>query len=129
MLGGMGEEEVYQVTCFEEKKDAPVEEEAAGDMGDPFAMLGGMGEEEVYQVTCFEEKKDAPVEKVDIPDATRELIAQQIVRKAAKMDAGSKTNKDMDEKEKKRAEIVKKVSEAKAKQEVGERAKKEADEG
>jgi len=34
---------------------ANVEEEAAGDMDDPFAMLGGMGGEEVYKVTLIEE--------------------------------------------------------------------------
>merc|ERR1740139_1343468 len=58
----MGEEQVYKVSCFDEK-DAPVEEEeAAGDMDDPLAMLGGMGEEQVYKVSCFDEK-DAPVEE------------------------------------------------------------------
>mmetsp|Transcript_58270 Transcript_58270/g.109838 ORF Transcript_58270/g.109838 Transcript_58270/m.109838 type:complete len:1245 (+) Transcript_58270:54-3788(+) len=66
MMGGMGAEEIYQVTLLkenceeqEEVKDAEVvpdeEEEAAGDVDDPFEMMGGMGAEEVYKVTLLRE--------------------------------------------------------------------------
>merc|ERR1711936_402894 len=55
----MGEEEVYKVTLMEDKKDAAEEEEAAGDIADPFEMMGGMGEEEVYKVTLMEDKAAA----------------------------------------------------------------------
>merc|ERR1712137_52445 len=54
MLGGMGEEQVYQVTQMAEAQ----EEEEAGDVDDPLAMLGGMGEEQVYQVTQMAEAQE-----------------------------------------------------------------------
>merc|ERR1711937_699682 len=43
--------------------EAGEEEEAAGDMDDPFAMMGGMGEEEVYKVTLMSEAAE-PTEAV-----------------------------------------------------------------
>merc|ERR1712060_344674 len=42
------------------------EEEAAGDVDDPFAMMGGMGAEELYKVTAMpEEGDDAVAEQAD----------------------------------------------------------------
>merc|ERR1719271_1289209 len=46
------------------------EEEAAGDLDDPFAMMGGMGEETVYKVTLMEE---APEEKAEEEEAAGDL--------------------------------------------------------
>merc|ERR1712184_112564 len=92
MLGGMGEEQVYQVTQMAEAQeeeacdcDDPLamlggmgeeqdyqvtqmaeaqEEEEAGDIDDPLAMLGGMGEEQVYQVTQMNEANEEEAEEV-----------------------------------------------------------------
>merc|ERR1719329_1603378 len=51
-----------------------VEEEAAGDLDDPFAMMGGMGAEEVYEVKLL--KEATPEEMEQAAEKKKVLDAQ-----------------------------------------------------
>merc|ERR1719350_2460439 len=133
MMAGMGEEEVYKVTLLEDQAQAPAqeakvedpaarevqavaeaavqgekavveeEEEAAGDMDDPFAMMAGMGEEEVYKVTLLEDQAQAPAQEAQVEEpASREMksvAAEAAIQgeKAAVEEEEEKAAGDMDD--------------------------------
>merc|ERR1719468_176013 len=75
------------------------EEEAAGDVDDPFAMMAGMGEEEVYKVTLVEEKDSASQDQQKVDDSAgmqgamaAEFLAQRDVEEKAAAKKVAKKN-------------------------------------